>query len=268
MDFKQFIIKYSFVNSKFIEDFYSIIREDYIERFSDFLVDSEILRKWLKVKNRRIFNDTIKRSYILGIDYILVKQKKSTGSGGQNFEIITLTPIAAKKICLSTKSHIGPQVQQYFIDLELALYKYKNYIIEGMNTKIKQLEYNQKPKINPKKGILYILQAVDDLGLYKIGKSIKFKRRLREYQADKGNDIRPLYTFEVDDVDNIESCVKRHMKEFQYRKYKEIYQVDINMIKNILKECESSYCRMQLIKKNKPIKKQDGGFNYFIAIFK
>lgn len=59
------------------------------------------------------------------------------------------------------------------------------------------------------------------------------------------------------------------MKEFQYRKYKEIYQADINMIKNILKECESSYCKMQLIKKNKSIpKKQNGGFNYFIAVFK
>ena len=35
---------------------------------------------------------------------------------------------------------MGSQVQQYFLDLEVALYKYKNFIIDGMNNKIQQLE--------------------------------------------------------------------------------------------------------------------------------
>ncbi len=30
MDFKSFIIKYSFIDNKFINDFYNIIKEDYI----------------------------------------------------------------------------------------------------------------------------------------------------------------------------------------------------------------------------------------------
>ena len=130
MDFETFINKYSFVNSKFVKDFYNIIKEDYIERYNEFLIDSEILRKWLEIANRRIFNDTIKRSYKKNIDYTIKKVKKSKGSGGQNYEVITLTPEASKKICLSTNSNRGGQVQQYFLDLEVALYKYKNYIIE------------------------------------------------------------------------------------------------------------------------------------------
>jgi phage anti-repressor protein len=72
------------------------------------------------------------------VDYIINKSKISEGSGGHNFEIITLTPEAAKKICLSTNSKMGPLVQQYFLDLEVALYKYKNYIIDGLSKKIKQ----------------------------------------------------------------------------------------------------------------------------------
>jgi outer membrane protein OmpA-like peptidoglycan-associated protein len=101
----------------------------------------------LKIINRRIFNDTIKRSYRKNIDYKIKKMKREDGgSGGHNFEVITLTPEAAKKLCLSTKSKIRIQVHQYFLDIEVALYKYKNYIIEGMNKKIKQLEYNQKTK--------------------------------------------------------------------------------------------------------------------------
>ena len=63
MNFETFINKYSFVNYNFVKDFYSIIKEDYIERYNELLIDSEILRKWLQKANRRIFNDTIKRSY-------------------------------------------------------------------------------------------------------------------------------------------------------------------------------------------------------------
>jgi phage anti-repressor protein len=144
MDFQTFITKYSFVNSGFVKDFYNIIKEDYIERYNEFLIDSEILRKWLQISNRQIFNNTIKRSYKKNIDYIIKKTKKSEGSGGHNLEVITLTPEAAKKICLSTNSKMGPLVQQYFLDLEVALYKYKNYIIEGMSKKIEQLENNHQ----------------------------------------------------------------------------------------------------------------------------
>jgi phage anti-repressor protein len=57
------------------------------------------------------------------------------GSGGQNFEVITLTPEATKKICLASKSKKSTEIRQYLIDLELALYKYNNYIIDEMNKK-------------------------------------------------------------------------------------------------------------------------------------
>lgn len=73
MEFKKFILKYSSINSKFLNDFYNIIREDYIERYYEFLIDSEILRKWLQINNRRTFNDTIKRSYKKNVDYKIEK---------------------------------------------------------------------------------------------------------------------------------------------------------------------------------------------------
>jgi len=60
MDFETFINKYSFVNYKFVKDFYNIIKEDYIEHYNEFLIDSEILRKWLQINIKRSFNDTIK----------------------------------------------------------------------------------------------------------------------------------------------------------------------------------------------------------------
>ena len=109
MNFEEFINKYSFINSKFVKDFYNIIKEDYIERYNEFLIDSEVLRKWLQINIKQQFNDTIKRSYKKNIDYKIEKVKKSQGSGGHNLEVITLTPEAAKKI-----RQIGYQGYYYY----------------------------------------------------------------------------------------------------------------------------------------------------------
>lgn len=261
MDFQTFITKYSFVNAHFVKDFYNIIKEDYIERYSEFLIDSEILRKWLAILNRRIFNDTIKRSYKKNIDYVIKKVKKSEGSGGQNFEVITLTPEAAKKICLSTNSKKGGQIQQYFLDLEVALYKYKNYIIDGMEKKIKQLENNQKPKINSNKKIIYVFKALNtDLTLYKIGKTINSKTRFSKHNSPMANDLEVLFQYETENIDQVESCIKAQMKKAQYRKYKEIYEVDLDIIKKSLKNCDDNINEInkEIANKNKKIKQKGG----------
>ena len=254
MDFETFINKYSFVNSKFVKDFYNIIKEDYIERYNEFLIDSEILRKWLQINIKRSFNDTIKKSYKKNIDYKIEKVKKSEGSGGHNFEIITLTPEASKKICLSTNSKMGGQVQQYFLDLEVALYKYKNFIIEGMNKKIQQLENNQKPKINSSKKIIYVFRALNtDLTLYKIGKTINSKTRFSKHNSPMANDLEILFQYETENIDQVEKCIKVFMKKAQYRKYKEVYQVDLDIIKKTIKNCdvEINEINKEIERKNK-----------------
>jgi hypothetical protein len=259
MDFQTFINKFSFVNSSFVKDFYSIIREDYIERYNEFLIDSEILRKWLQIKTREKLIDTIKRSYKKNIDYKIEQVKKVVGSGGHNIKIILLTPEAAKKICLSTHSKMGSQVQQYFLDLEVALYKYKNYIIEGMNKKIDQLENNMKPKINTTKKIIYVFRALNtELTLYKIGKTINSKTRFSKHNSPMANDLEVLFQYETDNIDQVELCIKSYMKKAQYRKYKEIYQVDLNIIKQSIKDCDANINEInkEIDMKNK---KQKGG---------
>ncbi len=150
-----------------------------------------------------------------------------------------LTPEATKKICLMSKSKIGNDVRQYFIDIEFALYKFKNHIIENLNNKIKQLENNQKPKINHSKGIIYVFRALNnDVTLYKIGRTINSKKRFNSHNSPLANDIEIIMTYEADNLEQLESCVKNYMKKSQYRKYKEIYHVDLDIIQNIIKDCD------------------------------
>ena len=241
-DFKTFLKKHSFINNNFIDDFYNIISDDYIDKFNEFLIDSEILRKWLQIKIKREFNDTIKRSYKKDIDYKIEKIKKTlgSGSGGHNLEIITLTPEAAKKLCQSTKSVIGKDVRQYFIEIERVLYKYKNYIIEGLQTKNKQLENNQKTKINTSKKMIYVFRALNtDLTLYRIGKTINSKSRFKSHNSPLANDLEVVFEYETKNTDQVEACIKIAMKQVQYRKYKEIYQVDLQIIKELIKSCDA-----------------------------
>jgi hypothetical protein len=59
------------------------------------------------------------------------------------------------------------------------------------------------------------------------------------------------------------------MKKYQYRKYKEVYQINIDIIKNFINKCgDMSNISINLKEKNKY---QNGGNlnnNYFIAIYK
>ena len=44
--------------------------------------------------------------------------------------------------------------------------------------------------------------------------------------------------FEVDDIDKVEGCIKNLMKEYQYRKYKEVYEVNLDILKKACSECD------------------------------
>ena len=128
-----------------------------------------------------------------------------------------------------------------------------------MNKKIQQLENNQKTKINPTKKIIYVFRALNsDLTLYKIGKTINSKTRFSSHNSPLVNDLEVLFQYETDNIDQVESCVKALMKKAQYRKYKEIYRVDLDIIKKTIKNCDTEINEInkEIEKKNK---KQKGG---------
>jgi uncharacterized membrane protein YgaE (UPF0421/DUF939 family) len=128
-----------------------------------------------------------------------------------------------------------------------------------MNKKIEQLENNQKPKINSNKKIIYVFRSLNtDLTLYKIGKTINSKTRFFNHNSPMANDLEVLFQYETENINQVESCIKIYMKKAQYRKYKEIYQVDLDIIKKTIKNCD-----IEINKINKEIesknKKQKGG---------
>ena len=264
LSFIDFLKKYSIIPISFINDFFKII--DYKEVNSlDKTIDLENVVKWLNIQKKKA-KETLIQTYKNNIDYVIIKEKKSIGRGGHNKETILLTINCFKKFCQLTKSIKGNEVREYFIQVESLLNKYKNYIIDGLETKIKKIQKGKKPLVNPEKGVIYVFKVPDttDNNLYKIGRTQDLKKRLQSHQSPLAEDIEILFISEVHDTVAVEKCVKGFMKEYQYRKYKEIYQVNLDIIRDLIGKCSEIDANMEIKKKMIDVKEEEKKYYIFI----
>ena len=239
LSFIDFLKKFSTTPNQFIDDFFNLMNYQDIES-NEKVIDLDKVIKWLDI-SKGMAKKTLLNSYRKNIDYIITKVYKPKGKGGQNAEKILLTIRCFKKFCQLSRSKHGDDVRNYFIDIELTLNKYKNYIIDGMKEKITKLEKDQKPKINPTEGVIYIFQTPNskENSLYKIGRTKDLKKRLQSHQSPLSHDIEVLFYYESKNITKIEKCIKLLMKDYQYRKYKEVYKINIDIIKSLIEQCDS-----------------------------
>jgi phage anti-repressor protein len=157
MNLIEFLKTYSKINNDFIDDFFGLYDPN----------DKYNFAKWMNT-NKSDLKDTLINSYKEKLDYKIIKGK-SNGLKGKPKETILLTPKCFKLMAMQSKTKKAIQVREYYYELEQVIDQYKEYIIKGLEEKIKKLENNQKPKINLSKGVIYILETADGLGHYKVG---------------------------------------------------------------------------------------------------
>ena len=105
LNYIDFLKKYSTVPIQFIEDFYKI--SDYKEiNNNEMTINLNDVVKWLVIQKHGA-KKTLKKSYIKDVDYKIIKNNKTKGSGGHNKETILLTINCFKKFCQLTKSIKG-----------------------------------------------------------------------------------------------------------------------------------------------------------------
>lgn len=267
LSFIDFLKKYSKVPNQFIDDFFSLMNYNEFESNKK-AVDLDRVIKWLDI-DKSMAKKTLMKSYRKNVDFIIKKVVKTKGSGGHNAEKILLTIRCFKKFCQLTRSKHGNDVREYFIDVEYTLNKYKNYVIEGLSDKIDAVKKGRKPKINPEKAIIYIFKTADspENSLYKIGRTKDLTKRLQSHQSSLSEDIEILFYLETDDAKTVESCIKNFAKQFQYRKYKEVYEVNIDILKLLATKCEKM--KLNIDEEIKLIDmKNDTSKKYFINISK
>lgn len=238
-----FLKKYSDVPNGFIEDFFNIAKEYYDD--SELSIDFNVVIKWLNVTKGNLKRLLIKH-FTEKYDYIIdkIKEKNKNGNGAHYYENIWITPDCFKEICMLSLVSKGKLIRQYYLSIEKLIKKYHYYIEDQLYKKINLLEKNQKPKINIKGGIIYFFKAlnqikIDDLeDLYKIGETENVKNRFKNYNSGLANNIEPLFILEVNNLKTVENCIKNLLREYQYRKYKEIYQINVDALKLVFFNCD------------------------------
>ena len=266
--FRDYLKKFSSVSNKFIDDFFSQFDENTSD--TDFVIDFNNIAKWLLLRKDSL-KRTLLETYRKDIDYKITISKSSTA--GRPSEKILLTPDCFKRICMLTKSSKGEEVRSYYIQVEKHLDKYKDSIINDLRSRVKALENDLKPLEIPKeRGVIYVLKTDPDLALkdiYKLGSTTDFKSRLLTHQSSHVDNVQVEHIYETIDVRGVERCLKATLRERQYRKRKEFYQIDLNMLKEIIDNCGNSISLLKKTKINKTSSsngKKDN--NYYIYLQK
>jgi phage anti-repressor protein len=237
---EEFIKKHTTLPEIFIKDFFIISKEEYDEK--ERIIDFDLVVKWLDVTKgnlKRLLDDNFEKEFDYSIEKKHIK-RKSTGATTVN--VIYITPNCFRELCMLSQSTKAKLVRKYFIEMENIVKRYHANIKLEMEKTIGLLEANQKPKVISNGGEIYILKALNtNTTLYKLGKTADLKHRLNTYNSGNANEIEPLFRLKVSNIQAVEDCVKGLCKKYQYRKYKEVYKIDFNILKKIMKKCSNVY---------------------------
>lgn len=271
---EDFLLKYSSAPKEFILDFFDIAKEKYND--NDIIIRFDFVVKWLDVKKGNLKQKLV-ADFIEDIDYKIEKKTvpHKGKSGATHVEIIKITPNCFKHLCMMSQTKKAKEVRLYFLNIEKIVRQYHQEIQEKIEKELALVKYNQKPKVRRgEKGKVYVFEAFNSEDtLYKLGNTKDLETRLKTYNTGLANDLKILFELEVNDIDMVEDCAKAFLKQFQYRKRKEIYETSVAMISGMLEKCKIfSESVTEFFEQHKKefkegtqrLKKKDGNFFMFI----
>jgi phage anti-repressor protein/predicted GIY-YIG superfamily endonuclease len=241
----EFLKKYSAVDNAFIDDFFSHVDPSSADDMHT--VNLELAAKWLKVLKGNLMQ-TLRSAYVEGQDYVVTKPAvRVPGRGRNNRRDVMLTTDAFKTLCMQSRSQQADRVRAYFIAVEKTLFRYRAEIMAAMQARIGRLESNQRPLAASVKraGVIYVIRASEGTSLYKLGRTTDLAARLRSHSSARADALEVMFVYKTDDVEAVEACAKGVLKGTQYRKYKEVYESDVDTIKKVIEGCGAMVTKVQ-----------------------
>lgn len=262
-DLRTFLKQNSTIPNALIDSFLTMYNPETVQ--TDFVVDLDHVASWLKIEKFNLLK-TLRESYTVNIDYKEtngVKQKRYAN----HYKKVLLTPDCFKRLCMRSRSKKAEEVRTYFIMLESLLVKYRTTLIQGINAEIKDMQKSMKPKSKEDSaGYIYVIKASTQKdSVYKIGRTQDLNKRLETYQTGSLEGVELVYKFRTDNHKKTEACVKLMLKERQMRKYKEVYEANIDFIKHIIQQCDETVKYTRLYTDTRAAKKVDGGYYLVLA---
>ena len=236
---EDFIIKRSNISKDFLRDFFNLGGDTYGDTYKNINFDDVV--KWLDVVKNNL-KRLLKDNFNIMDDYteekILVKNNKR---GANYVSKIMLTPDCFKELCMLSQSAKAKGVRKYYIIVEGLLRDHFEQIITDLNKELGLIKKNIKKETNIVGGHIYILKAMNTTqkDMYKLGNSDDMKKRLRVYNTGNANNIEPLFVMKVNDIIMVEGCIKNLAREYQYKKNKEVYNIDFEFLQKLCIKCKN-----------------------------
>jgi len=263
MKITTFLKKYSLIDSKFIDDFYTFYDEGKNEY--DFTINLELVSKWLHIRKDNL-KQLLISNFNKNTDYIEKKVSGLKGTGVNNRINVFLTYNCSKLLCMISKSEKASIIRNFYIELEKLIITYKDNIVNDLNRQLGVQDDNKKIiKKNDNDGLLYILKVEDET--YKIGSTIHLKKRMAQYNVARIDQLPIVYVFKCKNIKEVEKCVKDNLKEYRIKKNKnnELFKIDDEFIRDTIMYCNKKSIKIKEDKKLLKSKKPD---NWLIIIDK
>jgi len=233
-----YIKRLTSIPGKFIDELFRFYETNTSQ--TDFVIDIDAVATWLSAHKRTLMA-TLRSGYKNGFDYITVKEQNphKKDPRNNNYTRCMITPDCFKRICMMSRAKNAEMVRTYFIEVEALFLKHRDQLLDGLKRDVARLEMNQKRKTPikglGKEGYIYVFKASQDAdNLYKLGRTRDMRTRLSNHQSSRADNIDVLFEYKASNIYAVETCVKAFLKQHQYRKYKEIYNVDLDYVKRLV----------------------------------
>jgi phage anti-repressor protein len=258
----------SFVRSKKCivpEDFiikYYILTSDIFISFADCLV-------WLKIQRDGLIK-TLKTSYEKNIDYVEISKNEEETISKINLEYFKinssrrkyykLTTDCFKKIAMSSNSEVGKLTKTYYIEMERIVKDFSNYELDRLKKENNKLKNNLNPvKIKNVNGLYVWHYSNSEPNLYRIGQSKDIKERMNTHNSSHSDNLIIDLEFPTPCHEDLEKSVLIMLDSFRYRKNKDFFKCDLEIIEITIKNILDS---MNNLRKDCPeIKSSSNVFN-------
>lgn len=218
---KDFLIKFTAVPEKFINEYYAFYKLCENETFG---IPAEKVITYLGITNQYNFKERLRESYKLRIDYVIIRDMKKLTKGVKDAHYM-LSFETFEKICMNSSTKKGQMFRDYFVMLRKFIDYYKQHIAD------KILELTQTSKF------IYILTVNKQTDLLKLGRTGNMRKRLQAYSTGKEKHPDIKFIMIVEDDKRVEKCAKLFAKANQYKGNKELYKMHNDALRSIVTDC-------------------------------
>jgi phage anti-repressor protein len=212
-----------------------------------------ISKRWQNLKT------LLESNFVEDEYYEISKLKKVKGKGKNNTKVVMLTYTCSKLLCMISKCEKADVIRRFYVDLEKLIITYKDSIVKDLNNQLENDANNVDIiKKNKQKALIYVLKVDDNVIKNenddfdaKIGRSEDLELRMKQYKVGRVSELPIVLVYLTDDALEIENCLKECMNQYKLKKNKELFHINMALVKDTIKYCVKR--KATLLKLNKKL---------------